>query len=103
MAIIVTQTADTAYHIRDAFRSYGRDDYPLPVYEAIFDLIEETHGAGEYYELDVIAWCCDIAETDLKMERQELYTLGDLADEIRSQTVVLYIDEADEVIYHLAY
>ena len=108
MAIIVTQTADTAYHIRDAFRSYGRDDYPFPVYEAIFDLIEETHDAGEYYELDVIAWCCDIAETDLKsenleMERQELYTLGDLADEIRSQTVVLYIDEAAEVIYHLAY
>ena len=113
MAIIVTQKADTAYHIRDAFRSYGRDDYPFPVYEAIFDLIEETHAAGEYYELDVIAWCGDLAETDLKsenleMERQglaesELYTLGDLADEIRLQTVVLYIDEADEVIYHLAY
>ena len=108
MAIIVTQTADTAYHIRDAFRSYGRDDYPFPVYEAIFDLIEETHDAGEYYELDVIAWCGDIAETDLEMERQglaesELYTLGDLADELRSRTVVLYVDEADEVIYHLAY
>ena len=31
MAIIVTQTADTAYHIRNAFRRFERDAYPLGV------------------------------------------------------------------------
>ena len=105
MAIIVTQTADNAYHIQDAFRQMNRDYYPMGVYEAIFDFINDTHSDNEAHELDVIAWCCDLAETTLEREVDEddLYTLDALADRLRDETTVLYVDEDSEVIYHLAY
>lgn len=113
MATIVTQTADNAYHIQDAFRATNRDYYPLGVYEAIFDFINETHADDEPYHLDVIAWCCDLSETTLesenrpllerKVDEDDLYTLDDLADRLRDETTVLYIDEDTETVYHLAY
>ena len=108
MATIVTQTADNAYHIQDAFRRLDRDCYPFEVYQAIYDYINETHGDDEVYELDVIAWCCDLHETtlddpELNADEFGLYTLDDLADYLRSATPVLYVDEDDEVIYYLAY
>ena len=108
MAIIVTQTADNAYHIQDAFRRLDRDGYPLGVYEAIFDYINDTHGEDEVYELDVIAWCCDLSETtlddpELNADEFDLYALDDLAEYLRSTTPVLYVDYDAEVIYHLAY
>ena len=108
MAIIVTQTADNAYHIQDAFRLLDRDCYPLGVYQAIYDYINDTHGDDEVYELDVIAWCCDLSETtlddpELNADEFDLYTLDDLADYLRSATPVLYVDYEAEVIYHLAY
>lgn len=113
MATIVTQTADNAYHIQDAFRQMNRDDYPLGVYEAIFDFINETTTESEYYHLDVIAWCCDLSETTLesenrpllerKVDEDDLHTLDDLADRLRDETTVLYVDEDTETVYHLAY
>jgi len=113
MAIIVTQTADNAYHIQDAFRRLDRDCYPLGVYEAIYDFIQETRGEEEAYELDVIAWCCDISETDLESENRplrergldddDLYTLDDLVSDLERKTTILFVDEDAEVIYHLAY
>ena len=105
MAIIVTQTADNASHIQDAFRRLDRDGYPLGVYEAIFDYINDTHGEDEVYELDVIAWCCDLSETTLDDldDRDALNDLDDLADYLGSATPVLYVDYDAEVIYHLAY
>ena len=105
MAIIVTQTADNASHIQDAFRRLDRDGYPLGVYEAIFDYINDTHGEDEVYELDVIAWCCDLSETTLDDldDRDALNDLDDLADYLGSATTVLYVDYDAEVIYHLAY
>ena len=99
MAIIVTQTADNAYHIQDAFRRLDRDCYPLGVYQAIYDLIQDTHGADEPYELDVIAWCCDLSETTLG----DVSDLDDLADRLHSETTVLYVDYDAETVYHLAY
>ena len=99
MAIIVTQTADNAYHIQDAFRRLDRDCYPLGVYQAIYDLIQDTHGADEPYELDVIAWCCDVSETTL----DDVSDLDDLADRLHSETTVLYVDYDTETVYHLAY
>ena len=111
MAIIVTQTADNAYHIQDAFRRLDRDGYPLEVYQAIYDYINETHDADAVYELDVIAWCCDLSETTLdalsapeqNADEDDLYTLDDLADYLHDVTTVLYVDYDAEVIYHLAY
>ena len=105
MAIIVTQTADNAYHIQDAFRRLDRDGYPLEVYQAIYDYINDTRGEDEVYELDVIAWCCDLSETTLDDldDRDALSDLDALAEYLRSATPVLYVDYDAEVIYHLAY
>ena len=99
MAIIVTQTADNAYHIQDAFRRLDRDCYPLGVYQAIYDYINDTYAEDEPYELDVIAWCCDVSETTL----DDVSDLDDLADRLHSETTVLYVDYDTETVYHLAY
>ena len=105
MAAIVTQTADNAYHIQDAFRRLDRDGYPLEVYQAIYDYINDTHGEDEPYHLDVIAWCCDLSETtiDRNANEDDLYTLDDLADRLHSETTVLYVDREAETVYHLAH
>ena len=110
MATIVTQTADNAYHIQDAFRRLDRDCYPLGVYQAIYDYINDTHG-DEPYHLDVIAWCCDLRETTLddlddlddRDDRDDRDNLDDLADYLRSATTVLYVDEDTKTVYYLAY
>ena len=123
MATIVTQTADNACHIQDAFRAAGRDDYPRGVYEAIFDYINYTRGDAEVYHLDVIAWCCDISETTLTDDYFDNYfadiddiddhfdnhfdnyfdDIDDLADRLRCETTVLYVDADAGTVYHLAY
>ena len=97
MAIIVTQTqtADNAYHIQDAFRRLDRDCYPLGVYEAIYDYINDTHGEDEAYHLDVIGWCSCINKTTLA-DLADLDMLADLA-------TVLYVDYDTKTVYYLAY
>ena len=119
MATIVTKTAENACHIQDAFRAAGRDDYPLGVYEAIFDFINYTRGGDEVYHLDVVAWCCNISETtitdnyfddldnyfdDLDNHFDNHYDdIDDLADRLRRETTVLYVDADAGTVYHLAY
>ena len=115
MAIIVTQTADNAYRIQDAFRHDKRDYYPLGVYEAIYNYIQETHGDADYYELDVTAWWRNISETDLESANQPLraqgfdevdgglFTIDSLASTIAEDTNVIYVDEENEIVYHIAY
>ena len=105
MATIVTKTADNACHIQDAFRAAGRDDYPLGVYEAIFDFINYTRGGDEVYHLDVIAWCCDISETTITDNHYDNHydDIDDLADHLRRETTVLYVDADAGTVYHLAY
>ena len=124
MATIVTQTADNACHIQDAFRAAGRDDYPRGVYEAIFDYINYTRGDAEVYHLDVIAWCCDISETTITDNYFDNHfdnyfddiddhfdnyfdnyfdDIDDLADRLRCETTVLYVDADAGTVYHLAY
>ena len=105
MATIVTQTADNASHIQDAFRRLDRDGYPLEVYQAIFDYLDDRDALSD---LDVIAWYRDLREAtlddpELNADEFGLYTLDDLADYLRSATLVLYVDYDAEVIYHLAY
>ena len=124
MATIVTQTADNADHIQYAFRRLDRDDFPLGVYQAIYDYINDIRGEYDLYHLDVIAWCCDLREATLddpdyrdivdairddhddRDDRDDLSDLSDLdvlTDYLRSATTVLYVDEDAEVIYYLAY
>ena len=123
MATIVTKTAENACHIQDAFRAADRDDYPLGVYEAIFDFINYTRGGDEVYHLDVVAWCCNISETtitdnyfdsdfysdadsdadsDFYSDSDNHYDdIADLVDRLRRETTVLYVDAG--TVYHLAY
>lgn len=100
MTIIVTQTADNAYHIKDEFRRFDRDCYPFPVYQAIYDYIQETYGEDEVYELDVIAWCCDLSETKLS-DHPEFETREELMEYLQDRTMVLCY--GDESVYHMAY
>ena len=105
MATIVTQTADNAYHIQDAFRRLDRDDYPLGVYEAIYDYLDDRDALSDLDGFDVNAWCRDLRETTLD-DIDDIDAFSDLdgfADYLRSATTVLYVDEDAEVIYHLAY
>ena len=108
MAIIVTQTADNAYHIQDAFRRLDRDDYPLGVYQGIYDYLDDRDALSDLDGFDVNAWCRDLRETtlddpELNADEDDSYTLDDLADYLRSATTVLYVDYDAEVIYHLAH
>ena len=102
MAIIVTQTADNAYHIQDAFRRINRDYYPLEVYQALYAYISNTHGADEPYQFDAIAWYCDLREVTFD-DLDDHDDFDDHADYLRSTTPVLYVDYDDKTIYHLAY
>ena len=108
----ITLIADNACHIQNAFRAAGRDDYPQGVYEAIFDYINYTRGDGEVYHLDVIAWCCDISKTTLTDNYFDDFDgyfvnhfddIDDLADRLRYETTVLYVDADAGTVYHLAY
>ena len=99
MPAIVTQTANNAYHIQDAFRTINRDYYPLEVYQALYAYISNTHGADEPYQFDAIAWYCDLREVTM----DDIDDIDDVAEYLRSTTPVLYVDYDAEVIYHLAY
>ena len=98
-------TLDNASDVKERFQAFDRDSYPLEVYQAILDYeLELAEGIGQSRALDVIAWCCDISETTLESNTDDdLYTLDDLADRLREETTVLYVDEGTETVYHLVY
>ena len=99
-------TLDNARDVKERFLAFGRDSYPLEVYQAILDYEEElAEGIGQSHSLDVIAWCCDISETTLesKADEDDLYTLDELADRLRDETTILFADESTGTVYHLAY
>ena len=99
-------TLDNASDVKERFNAFGRDCYPLEVYQAILDMEEElADSSGQSRALDVIAWCCDISETTLesKADEDDLYTLADLAARLRDETTVLYVAEDSETVSHLAY
>ena len=52
----------------DAFRDMGRNDnFSYDGKRALFDFLEDmADSTGEEYELDVIALCCEFAESDVE-------------------------------------
>ena len=107
MATIYT-TLDSANEIKDLFKRFDRDVYPFGVYEAIERYIQEAHGEEDKVELDVIAWCCDISETDINEWNryhadEAVETVEELSEKLGNLTTVLYVDEDKNVVYHLAY
>ena len=102
MAVIITQTADNALHIKDAFRAVNRDYFPYGVYDAIFDLINDVYPENQYYNIDAIAWACDISETTLT-EESEFDNLDELVKYLNGRTTVLYVDKDGSTVYHLVF
>lgn len=102
MAIIVTETAKNGYHIQDAFRRFDRDCFPYQVYDALYDLIEQTYGSEEVYELDVIGLCCDIQQETV--DTDDIGASGDIekvAERIADSYNLLYVDHVDNTIYYI--
>ena len=101
MAMIFSKTLNNAFDIRDVFLKFDRDYFPIEVYQAIFDFIKDTHADNEPYELDVIAWCCDLSETSL--DDEEFDSFDALVEHLENNTFILFADKGSEIVYHLAY
>lgn len=72
---------------RDQFKAYGRaDQFSYEGLELLFEHLEELEFCEEPYQLDVIALCCDFAESDA-FELIESYDI-DVSDiEVTEQQV----------------
>lgn len=71
----------TIHTFREAFKVMGRaDQFSYEGLELLFDHLEELEHCEEPYELDVIALCCDFAESDaLTVATDYSIDLGDEA------------------------
>ena len=104
MAIIVTDVAYNGLHIQDAFRRYDRDYFPYQVYDALYDLIEQTYGDDEVYEIDVTGLCCDIKQETV--DPDDTGASGDIdkvAERIAYSYNLLYVDHTDNTIYYIQF
>ena len=77
----------------------NRDYYPYGVYDAIYGLINEACAEGEYYNMDIIAWACDLASTTL--DESQFDELSELEEYLNGRTTVLYADKG--TVWHLVY
>ena len=89
----------TLHTFRDAFYKMGRkDQFSYDGLEILFDHIEEVEqDTGEEMELDVIALCCDYAETTIDDLISEFnIDISDCAPDDKEaiwETVMEYIQE----------
>ena len=102
MTQIVFEILNDAYAIRDKFRAMGLDDYPIEVYQYIYDYLSELE--EEYVDLDVIAWSCDLSWTKLDVS-SETYDedFQDKLDELEFETLVVHSDEETGEIWFFNY
>jgi len=74
MAIVNTLNL---YEFVDAFRDMGRDYFSWEGYEILFDYYNDlSEAAGQPFEMDVIAICCDWTEYDDFKSIYQDYDLG---------------------------
>lgn len=88
----------TKSDFRDAFQRYGRgEQFSYEALELIFDYLEEI---DEDQELDVIAVCCEFAESDLETIAND-YNV-DLSecedDDEKEQAILSYLEDHTSVI-----
>ena len=113
MAIFPTQaTINSGADLKQAFAQMGRDtgNAPEAYYDALFEVIEE-HASGEaHYQLDIIAWDCEVTYTtltdtyikpDMYADDVENPTTEELANYLQDLTTIIYYDE--ETVYHFVY
>ena len=104
MTIIYQTRLQDAYDIKDAFRNYDRDVYPIEVYQYIYDCMQGGYGDDEAVHLDVVAWCCDLTYLDLDEVNQyhgEAETIDEAAELLQDETTVICTD--DEGVWCLAF
>lgn len=104
MAQIIIQLAHSAQDIKREFEKHDRDDFPIGVYHAIYEFIEEQE--EDYAELDVIDWCCSINsvsfDDDAILWCDETFdNFDDLVAFVEDDEYVLFIDDANGTIYYL--
>ena len=88
---------ENASQFRDLFQQYGRtDQFSYGALGLLFDYLEEIDSD---YDLDVVAICCEYAESSLS-EVAEYYDidLEGLEGEARIQAVVKYLENHTSIV-----
>ena len=99
----------TAYELQDKFAAYDRDNYPLGLYAALLDYLQEIVDE-DIYELDVIGLDCDIQAAsgfeeiaeiaDDDADALEELDWEDVVDKVATQVdYFLFADESSKTIY----
>ena len=88
------------YNFRDAFHRMERTNFSYEGLEVLFDGLEQYEAdTGERVELDVIALCCDFAESDTDEIRASFTHMLDEGEDIEQfledNTWVLGMHEKD--------
>lgn len=93
------KTTVSIYDFRRAFEECGRTNFSYEGLEVLFDYLEEYEDSGgEEIELDVIALCCDFAESSaldvvndysLDIEGLEEDEISDLVRDYLSENTML--------------
>lgn len=95
------KTTVSIHDFRDAFQSMGRgSQFTYEGLELLFEYLEEMEqGSGEEMELDVIAICCDFAESTPEeiMSEYDLEEDEDVAEFLAMNTTL--VGETDEGTY----
>lgn len=98
-----------AHDVKEAFRTYNCDGYPMPIYQAILDTINDIHGydaedKDTVYKLDPVGWSCAISETTIAEHNDycdEVADFGELVEYMHANLNVFYADSYNEVVYYL--
>ena len=94
MATIITKTANNLHCIKEMFAKYNRDNYPNEVYQFILDSLESSD--ADFVKLDVIAWACDISQTELEYSGYE--DMDELLYNLENNSTVI-CDDGETVWY----
>ena len=90
------------YQFRDAFMAIRPDNFSYEGLTALYGYLEQyENDTGTEMELDVIAICCDFAESTPSEIRQN-YSIDkniDLIEYLADRTTVIEIDRSDNLIY----
>ena len=90
------------YQFRDAFMAIRPDNFSYEGLTALYGYLEQyEEDTGTEMELDVIAICCDFAESTPSEIRQN-YSIDegiDLIEYLQERTTVIEIDGSDNLIY----
>lgn len=106
------KTTVSVYDFRDSFRRCGRENqFSYEGLQVLFDYLEEyEEGTGEEIELDVIALCCEFAEStyeelaeaydfDIDEDEDEDDRLEALSEWLSERTQVCGITDNKTIVY----